>query len=81
MLHRVLWQKVVFGRRESYIENEGTGQRIPMERRKGVFVIWLGAQACWKHVTLSEMTEAKSSFSRLARGSMQKSFVIAARPN
>ena len=81
MLHGVLGHKVVFGRRESYIENEGTGQRIPMERRKRVFVVWLDAQRCWKHMTLSEMAEAKSGFSRLPRGSMQESFVIAARPN
>ena len=35
--------KVVFGRQESYSENESTGQMIPMSRRKGVFVVRLNA--------------------------------------
>ena len=36
---------VVFGPRESYIENTSTVQRIPVSRRKGVFVVQLDAQA------------------------------------
>ena len=39
---------VVFGQHESFIENTNTGQRIPMSRRSGVFVIRLDAQPCWK---------------------------------
>ena len=35
---------VVFGQDESFIEN--TGQRIPMSRRDGVFVMRLDAQPC-----------------------------------
>ena len=35
---------VVFGPRESYIDNTSTGQRIPMSRRIGVFVVQLDAQ-------------------------------------
>ena len=30
---------VVFGQHESFIENTNTGQRIPMSRRNGVFVM------------------------------------------
>ena len=36
---------VVIGSQESYIENTGNGKRIPVIRRKGVFVVQLGAQA------------------------------------
>ena len=36
---------VVLGPQESYIENTGTGQGIPMNRRRGVFVVQLDAQA------------------------------------
>ena len=33
--------KVMFGRQESCIENESTGQSVPMSGRKGVFVVQL----------------------------------------
>ena len=36
---------VVFGPQESYIENTSTGNRIPMNRRQGVFVVLLDARA------------------------------------
>ena len=36
---------VVFGPQESYIENTNTGQRIPMNRKQGVFVVQLDARA------------------------------------
>ena len=36
---------VVFGPRESNIDNTGTGRWIPMHRRKGVFVAQLDVQA------------------------------------
>ena len=36
---------VVFGPWESYIENTNIGWRIPMSRKKGVFVLQLDAQA------------------------------------
>ena len=39
---------VVFGQHESFIENTSTGQRIPMCRRNGVFVMRLDAQPCQK---------------------------------
>ena len=39
---------VVFGQDESFIENTNTGQRIPMSRRDGVFVMRLDAQPCSK---------------------------------
>ena len=35
---------VVFGQHGSFIENTNTGQRIPMSRRNGVFVMRLDAQ-------------------------------------
>ena len=35
---------VVFGPQESYIENASKGQRIPVSRSKGVFVVQLDAQ-------------------------------------
>ena len=35
---------VVFGPQESYIENTSSGQRIPMNRRHGLFVMQLDAQ-------------------------------------
>ena len=39
---------VVFGQHESFIENVSTGQRIPMCRRNGVFVMRLDTQPCQK---------------------------------
>ena len=36
---------VAFGPQESYIKNTSTGQRIPMHRRQGVFVVQLDARA------------------------------------
>ena len=36
---------VVFGPQDSHIENRSTGQRLPMTRRNGVFVMQLKAQA------------------------------------
>ena len=39
---------VVFGQHESFIENVSTGQRIPMCRRNGVFVMQLDTQPCQK---------------------------------
>ena len=36
---------VVFGPQESHVENRSTGQRIPMNRRQGVFVVQLDARA------------------------------------
>ena len=39
---------VVFGQHESFIENLSTGQRIPMCRRNGVFVMRLDTQPCQK---------------------------------
>ena len=48
---------VVFGPQESYVENTGVGQRIPVSRRKGVHVLQCDAQAgsrTTKHVRLNE---------------------------
>ena len=52
--------KVAFGQHESYIENEGTGQRILMSRKKGVFSVQLNA------VSRSKAKEKASVFKRLA---------------
>ena len=52
--------KVVFGQRESHIDKESTGQRIPMSRRQGVFVVHLNA------VTGSKAKEKTSVFRELA---------------
>ena len=35
---------VLFGPQDSYIENRSTGQKMPMSRRNGVFVMQLKAQ-------------------------------------
>ena len=35
---------VVFGPQDSYVENRSMGQRMPMSRRNGVFVMQLKAQ-------------------------------------
>ena len=39
---------VVFGQHDSFIENASTGQRIPMCRRNGVFVMRLDTHTCQK---------------------------------
>ena len=62
---------VVFGQHESFIENVSTGQRIPMCRRNGVFVMRLDTQPCQKtskSVRFNEegVIERMSGFTRLA---------------
>ena len=62
---------VVFGLHESFIENVSTGQRIPMCRRNGVFVMRLDTQPCQKttkSVRFNEegVTRKMSGFTRLA---------------
>ena len=62
---------VVFGQHESFIENVSTGQRIPMCRRNGVFVMRLDTQPCQKttkSVRLNEegVVKKMSGFTRLA---------------
>ena len=62
---------VVFGQRESFIENMSTSKRIPMCRMSGVFVMRLDAQLCQKatkSVRFSEedATRKMSVFRRLA---------------
>ena len=62
---------VVFGQHESFIENVSTGQRIPMCRRNGVFVMRLDTQSCQKttkSVRFNEegVVQKMSGFTRLA---------------
>ena len=62
---------VVFGHRESFIENVSTGQRIPMCRRNGVFVMQLDTQPCQKttksvRFNEEDATRKTSGFRRLA---------------
>ena len=76
---------VVFGQHESFIENVSTGQRIPMCRRNGVFVVRLDTQPCQratKSVRLKEedVIEKMSGFTRLARRTTRKQFADAVRP-
>ena len=62
---------VVFGQHESFIENVSTGQRIPMCRRNGAFVMRLDTQPCKKVTKSSRLDEEDamgktSGFRRLA---------------
>ena len=62
---------VVFGQHESFIENVSTGQRIPMCRRSGVFVMRLDTQPCQKTMKSVRFNEEDvimkmSGFTRLA---------------
>ena len=62
---------VVFGQHESFIENVSTGQRIPMCRRNGVFVMRLDTQPCEKtsksvRFNGEGVIERMSGFTRLA---------------
>ena len=62
---------VVFGQHESFIENVSTGQRIPMCRRNGVFVMRLDTQPCQKTTKSVRFNEEDvirkmSGFTRLA---------------
>ena len=55
---------VVFGHHESFIENISTGQRIPMCRRNGVFVMRLDAHPCQeatKSVSFNEEDVARKT--------------------
>ena len=62
---------VVFGQHESFIENVSTGQRIPMCKRNGVFVMQLDTQPCQKttksvRFNEEDATRKTSGFRRLA---------------
>ena len=62
---------VVFGQHESFIENVSTGQRIPVCRRTGVFVMRLDTQPCQKTTKSLRFDEEDamrkmSGFTRLA---------------
>ena len=72
---------VVFGPQESYIENMGTGQRIPLSRSQGVFVMRLDARAgtrSTKTVKFDELNTNSVSWWP-ARTNMRKTFVNALR--
>ena len=62
---------VVFGQHESFIENVSTGQKIPMCRRNGVFVMRLDTQPCQKttksvRFNEEDVIKKMSGFRRLA---------------
>ena len=62
---------VVFGQHESFIENVSTGQRIPMCRRNGVFMMRVDTQPCQKTTKSVRFNEEgvikrMSGFTRLA---------------
>ena len=75
----------VFGPQESYNESTCTGQRVPMSRRKGVFVVQLDAQGgsrTTKNVRFDEpnTNEMTPVFRRPAWTRMWKKFVSAVGP-
>ena len=52
---------VVFGQRESFIENTNTGQKVPMCKRNGVFVMRLDAQPCPRAAKPARFSERNTS--------------------
>ena len=46
--------RVVFDPHESYVENVATGQRLPMVRKRGVFVMELQTEAKKKKIVKKE---------------------------
>ena len=63
----------MFGPQESFIENTGIGQRIPMSRRTAVFVVQVEAQAgskSTKHVRFDEPNTNERSPVREPKGGL-----------